>query len=147
MRNFGYIILGLIFLSGIIFLTEDIPELLLLINLSILGVTIYMTFSNDVKFTRDRKIFYTFLIANAFLTYAQMNDVLLNFGMRNIDGFRFYDSSFSFEGYEALRLRSEIDRFVFRTGNSQLNFIFNYYEYIFLAVSGLLWYKYNEKTK
>ena len=147
MKNFGYIILGLIFLSGIIYLTEGIPELLILINLSILAVTIYMTFSDDVKFTRDSKIFYTFLFANAFLAYAQMNDVLLNYGMRNIDGFRFYDPSFSFAGNEALRLRSEIDRFVFRTGSSQLNFIFNYYEYIFLAVSGFLWYRYNEKTK
>ena len=147
MKNFGYVILGLIFLSGIIFLTEGIPELLLLINLSILAVTIYIAFSDDAMVTRDSKIFYTLLFANAFLTYVQMNDVLLNFGIRNIDGFRFYDPSFSFEGYEALGLRNEIDRFVFRTGNSQLNFIFNYYEYIFLAVSGLLWYKYNEKTK
>ena len=67
MKNFGYIILGLIFLSGIIYLTEGIPELLILINLSILAVTIYMTFSDDVKFTKDSKIFYTFLFANAFL--------------------------------------------------------------------------------
>ena len=147
MKNFGWIILGLTFLFGIISLTESLPELLILFNLSILAATVYMTFSDNVKFITNSQMYYAFLCGNALFAYLAMNDVLLYYGIRKIDGFRFYDPSFTFEGREALRLQGEISRFVFRTGSSQLNFIFNYYEYIFLAVSGFLWYRYNEKTK
>ena len=106
-----------------------------------------MTFSGRNQFLIDTEVYYSFLFGNALFVYLAMNDILLNFGMRNIAGFRFFDPGFTYEGSEALSLQSEIDNFEFRTGGYYLDLIFNNYEALFLVISAYLWYKYNEKTK